>query len=301
MTAIAVEKMESQDGSVGGRNSRTDRYIVTGTTVKSDAEQAVATAAPPSFTSVINGITFVLALDTVYSRPILNADPPTMWEAEAEYVAVQFSTQPYNEGDVALSFAIGTSTVKRTQALEEVGAYGGSYDLFGTWTPGTAPSMGGLIGVKSDGTIEGVDDDDPTYKFQETHYLPDSDVNLTFRQNLWAVIKSPINNAPFRLCDAGEAKFLGCNGCRRNRNADWEITFEFAGSPNSTDVFASPHPLSAKFPGVVKKGWEYLWFTYADVVQTVGTRKLVVPMPDGVYVDRIKNSSDFSLLGIGTT
>ena len=48
--------------------------------------------------------------------------------------------------------------------------------------------------------------------------------------------------------------------------------------------------------GVDKKGWEYLWVRYADAED----QNVLVKKPIAVYVERVYEEGDFSLLGIGT-
>jgi hypothetical protein len=288
MSAVATEKLQSDYGSVGGRNTWEKVYIVKDAETRDDAIAAVEAVADPQITITVNSITFIMVLDTIAPEPIPNADPPTMWTATAEYVAVQFSTQPYNDGDTSYSFTFGTDKVKMYYPLQER-AY-----------PDGTPTFG-VIGLSDDGTIEGVEVDNPTFRWQETHYIPDASVNATFKSNIAAVMKAPVNNAPFKSFDADEVKILGVVGSRRNRNAGWEVTFDFAESDNATDLFAGT-PYATALPAVVKKGWEYIWIHYKtiQVTSTDGTKTWNIQWPDTCFVDQVYNRSDFSLLGIGT-
>jgi len=44
-----------------------------------------------------------------------------------------------------------------------------------------------------------------------------------------------------------------------------------------------------------KKGWEYLWVRYGDVED----QKVLIKQPESVYIERVYDSANFALLGIG--
>ena len=61
--------------------------------------------------------------------------------------------------------------------------------------------------------------------------------------------------------------------------------------------------------GISKLGWEYTWARYADsedaaakspTLQSYGDGAAIVKKPVAVYVERVYEYGDFSLLGIGT-
>ena len=46
---------------------------------------------------------------------------------------------------------------------------------------------------------------------------------------------------------------------------------------------------------VNKKGWEYLWVRYGDVED----QKVLIKQPESVYVERVYEPGNLTLLGIG--
>jgi hypothetical protein len=66
-----------------------------------------------------------------------------------------------------------------------------------------------------------------------------------------------VNDIPFKGFAAGEVLFLGASGSQRG-DEDWEITFNYAASPNVTGLMVGD------IGPVSKKGWEYLWVRYED-------------------------------------
>lgn len=138
--------------------------------------------------------------------------------------------------------------------------------------------------------VEGVDITVPVYNFSETHYVDASQVTNAYKMTLFN-LTGKVNNAPFKGLAAGECLFLGASGSKRG-NDDWEITFRFAGSPNRTGI------VIGSISGISKKGWEYLWVRYADVEDSAS--HALVKQPIAVYVERVYEEGNFSLLGIGT-
>ena len=80
--------------------------------------------------------------------------------------------------------------------------------------------------------------------------------------------------------------FVECLYCAWLRR--WR-TFRFAASPNRTEITVG------EFPGVSKKGPEYMWVRYADA-----PAKAIVKEPVAVYVEKVYEEGDFAGLGIGT-
>ena len=130
----------------------------------------------------------------------------------------------------------------------------------------------------------------PVYHFSETHYLPDSQVTLGYRATLFG-LTGKVNDADFKGLSAGECLFLGAAGSQRGFGEDWEITFRFAASPNTSSLTVGP------ITGIAKKGWEYLWVRYADA--EVPAAKAIVKQPVAAYVEKVYEDGDFSGLGIG--
>ncbi len=190
--------------------------------------------------------------------------------------------QQKDTNESSFSFDTTGGTFKILQSKETVNSYAAS---------GTAPDMKGAINASADG-VEGVDITIPQYAFSETHYLPDTDVTDTYKGTLYA-LTGTVCNASFKGCAAGEGLFLGARGQKRGRG-DWEITFLFAASPNATGLTIGP------CTGVAKQGWEYLWVWYVKKTQGTGVNKILTQTPKFVYVERVYDDADFSLLGIGT-
>ena len=200
-----------------------------------------------------------------------------IWEVTVQYGE---KDEPESGDPSTFSFDTGGGTQHITQSLSTIGKYAAS---------GTAPDFKGAVGVTHD-NVEGVDITVPVYQFSETHYLPDSQVTMAYRGDLFR-LTGRVNDASFKGLDAGECLFLGASGSKRG-NDDWEISFRFAASPNRTGITVGT------ITGVAKKGWEYMWVRYEDTEDT--NAKRIVKRPTAVYIEKVYEYGDFSALGIGT-
>lgn len=180
----------------------------------------------------------------------------------------------------------------RNQSAETFDTTGGTVHVtqsYGTNRFGTlAPDFQGAIGV-SDDRVDGVDITIPVYKFSETHFIPRIFVNTSYRNTLFQMT-GKVNNATFKSFAAGEVLFLGSTGQRRGRE-DFEITYNFAASPNIASIVFTP-----SITVLNKQGWDYMWLYYDDQVDSVAHR--IVRRPRGAYVERVYERADFSLLGL---
>lgn len=198
-----------------------------------------------------------------------------LWRGTVQYG--RFS-RPQQEGDSPkITFDTGGGTIHVCHAISQVGAYAPSGLV-------AIPSYG-LVGVTKDG-VEGVDIPAREFHWSETHILPISYVSHEYAKTLYE-LSSTVNNAAWRSYAAGEVLFKHASGSARD-NETCEITYSFAASPNLT---------SLSIGGVTvptKQGWDYLWVRYEEeLADNALTKKVRM-----VYVDRVIERKDFSLLGI---
>lgn len=133
----------------------------------------------------------------------------------------------------------------------------------------------------------------PVYQFSETHYLPAAVVTNPYKGALF-YLTGKVNRSSFRGCAPGECLFLGASGARRQLGdqGDWEITFKFAASPNAVNLQIGA------ITGINKQGWEYLWVRYEDAEDEAAN--VLVKKPTAVYIEKVYEDGDFSVLGIGS-
>lgn len=269
MATSVFEKPRSRSGDADNAELL---YVVLGTASDADARDALEDAAPATH----NGLT----RRRVHVEPIhVVADDADacMWDGLVRYARVG-STLP-ETGESVYSFDTGGGTQHVACALEHIQSYP---------APGrTAPNHQGAIGVTQQG-VEGVDIIVPVYHFSETHYLAAGVVDQAYKLVLFG-LTGTVNDGAFRGFAAGEVLFLGASGSKRS-DADWEVTFRFAASPNRTNFSVGPITVASK------KGWEYLWIEDEETVDDAADR--IVHRPLAAHVERVYDDGDFSGLGI---
>ena len=270
--AIKVEeKHDSPEITTGDNASATRRYTIKGTADEMAAKAALLAAVPDYYDNLVRRSREVSPVFV----DILNPDV-SIWDGVVRYGLRQREPET---GHSEYSFDTGGGTQHITQSLATMGIYA---------APGRiAPDFHGAIGVTKD-SIEGVDITVPIHNFTETHYLPKVYVTGAYKINLFR-LTGKVNNVTFRGLAAGEVLFLGASGSIRSED-DWEITFRFCGSPNRRNVQIG------NITGIVKMGWDYMWVWYEDTEDAFA--HVLVKAPVAVYVERVYEFGDFSVLGI---
>ena len=155
--------------------------------------------------------------------------------------------------------------------------------------------FGGTIGVElnDDGTkarVRGVEVYVPVLEYSYAEQFLNSDVTDSFIGNIYSVCGG-MNNAPFYGRPAGSVLFKGCHGSKKG-SEKWEITFDFAYSPNATNLSVGGITVTSK------RGWDYLDVLY--VAKPTRVNGMRVMLPGQATVHQVYPLVDFSLLGIGT-
>lgn len=270
---IIFEKYTSPRITNGSGRSIERLYGITGELDEAAALALLEATAP----SVSSGL----------PRQAVRLEPvgPDVWDGEAIYspYPLPAGSTPAETGQSVYSFDVSAGTQRVLQSRETISSH----------APGgaTAPDFGGAIGVTADG-IDGVDVVVPASQFAETHYI--SSASADALRDAILDLTGKVNHATFKGRAAGEVLFLGASGSKRGGpdGEDYEITFRFAVSPNATGLSVGD------ITGIDKKGWEYLWVRYQDIVDD--DAGVVVKRPLAAYVERLYQSGDFAGLGIGT-
>ena len=267
MAITVTEIMESREVTDG--QAATLYYAIDGTSSESDAIAALKATAPTTVRGLVR--------QPVEIEPIFT-DTLTLdagrWRGIVRYGQSRIHSSP--TGTSSFAFDTGGGTQHITQSIGTVGSY-----------PEGAPDHGGAIQVH-DNVVEGVDIIVPVYQFTETHVLPSSSVTTAYKGQVFQ-LTGRVNDAAFKGCAAGECLFLGATGSSRD-DGDWVITYRFAASPNKTGISVG------SITGIAKKGWEYLWVSYA-LDEDAGRP---VKKPIAAYVEKVYEIGSFALLGIGT-
>lgn len=181
------------------------------------------------------------------------------------------------------SFQIESQQVKIYSSLEEVAS--------ASLTDETSPDNGLLIGVKPDGTVEGIEIPQMVYSFEETHNfasVPDA------YKIVLAQMVGTVNDAAFRIGAEGEVMLTGVSGSKTGDDA-WKIRYRFQVIPNWTNMDIG------EFSGadaITKRGWDYIeWFTRDK--ENITTKRIEKKIT-GYKIHRVFRYADYSLLGIGS-
>jgi len=181
-------------------------------------------------------------------------------------------------GDTTTQFEVGGATEHITQSISTISK---------TPVSGTAPDHKGAIGVDEKGNIAGVDIVAPQLRFSKTYYIAAAAVTDAYIRTL-AGLAAHVNDATFMGFAAGEVLFIGARGSQRGEE-DWEITFDFAASPNKTNI-----SIGGVITVPAKKGWEYLWVQYETIEDP--TAKKLTRRPIAAYVEKVYDTGDFGAL-----
>jgi len=200
----------------------------------------------------------------------------TTWIVIARY-AGEVVEDEEEESEGAFSFDTGGGVQHITHSIKTVGKFG----------PGISELLQGAI--RYDGErILGVDIIVPTFKFTETHVLPNNIVTDSFKLKI-SNLTGRTNSNTFRGNAPGSVLFEGASGSKGG-NGKWSITYRFAVSPNASDIEVG------EIKNIEKAGWEYLWVRYEDTVDEAAGQ--IVKKAIAVYVEQVYESTQFQGLGI---
>jgi hypothetical protein len=146
----------------------------------------------------------------------------------------------------------------------------------------------GAIGVNGD-TVEGTDITIPVFNFNETHQIPNNLVTAAYKMILFN-LTGKVNNDTWKGFAKGEVLFLGANGTQSGKR-HWEISYNFAASPNVTGLRLG------EITGIAKEGWDYLWTQFTEDEDSAA--HVLIKRPIAAYVEQVYPYGNFGSLGIG--
>jgi len=289
MDFTVSERPTSRQTTTGKNKSQQRSYVILGVPEAGDdaidlhAAALAALLATLSSSIVVESETLVRTKHNVEDVNVWDVDASgepggtMIWDGSATYE--RFDYTPPEVGESSYSFDTTGGSQHVTQGLAHIADYpaGSTYDYKGA------------INVQRNGdsiSVEGVDITIPVFSWSETHYIANDDVDDAYKLALFA-LSGKTNDDTFRGFAAGEVLFLGASDGQRGKE-NWEITFRFAASLNKTGLTIGT------ITSIAKKGWEYLWVTYVDVVST----DVVVKQPAAVHIEQVYDAGDFDGLGI---
>mgnify|MGYP001198524681 CR=1 FL=1 len=176
--------------------------------------------------------------------------------------------------DSQIEFDTSGGSAHIQHSLQTIAAYGSS-----------PPNFHNAIGVNGD-RIDGCDKTVPVFNFSIRARVANTILTGAYIIAL-RNLTGKVNNAEFYGFAAGEVLFLGASGSRTGSD-NYTIQYKFAASENATGLSVG------SISGIAKKGWEYLWIRFREDVD----ENSLIKRPVHVYVERIYEFGDFSVLGI---
>jgi len=185
------------------------------------------------------------------------------------------------------SFDITAQTEHVTQSLATISKTGRiDYPKVGvTYVP---PDTKGAIGVTLDGNVAGVDRIKPQLEWATSKTF--QSITMGYIYSL-AKLVGTTNNATFYGAPAGTQLFIGASGNTKDASK-CVVTFKFLKQEDRTNIDILP---ASKLRVPAKKAWEYLWVAYKNVEDV----NQVTQQPVAAYVEKIYESADYALMGIG--
>jgi hypothetical protein len=294
VSVAVLESVTSRAARSGSKDVMVDyHYAVRNTDDALAATLAVKAAAADQIPWVESGEGLILHRAEVEVNPVHideENEDDCLWSATAHYMRPERIVDTPETGESEVDFDIQTDITHITQSLNTVGKYAAG--------GGTANDLKGAIGYTDAGNVEGCDILTPTVAFSETHYLAAATVTPAYINTLIKVV-GKVNNATWRTWEAGEVLCLGISGRRRGLG-DWAVRFNFGVSENQSEISIGDGAIT----GIAKKGWEYLWVRYHEVIDEGDYygggegKKSRVMQPLAAYVEQVYRYANFANLGI---
>ena len=206
------------------------------------------------------------------------------WVLDVHYGALpdKQGSADFPNGRVSFSFDTTGGTAHITQSKETISSH---------VLAGVAPDHKGAIGVTDNGP-EGVDVIISQFSWTEDWMLPIAYASFSGAVIVKAVT-GRINSTAFRGFGAGQVRFDGAVIAPSSKN--WEYatgSYRFTQSDDTADAM----PLFKA--GIAKAGWEYIWAESEKEEDDVAKR--IVQPPVAAFVERVYDTANFGVWGIGT-
>jgi hypothetical protein len=159
----------------------------------------------------------------------------------------------------------------------------------------TAPNNNRAIGITADGEVQGCDVFKPHFEWSITRTF--GYVTHGYLMTLKSLVGKR-NDATFYLRSPGTLIFMGASGTPKGSDGQVAVTFKFLeGSDEENIEIAGTDTSDDGYIGQIDKAaWDYLWVAYRNAQ----SENKITQQPFAVYVERVFDEGDFSLLGLGT-
>ena len=277
----AVDLELEQGKGTHSSSAATVHYIVTGTSVDTEACTAAYTAAPEEYCSIPK--------KSVSISERLTDDT---WKIEVKYGSE--SSSGGDDGgdedqDPTVSFDCSAGTKHMTQAIEQTCVYAGDGETKDSASAAAAVPIGWNGKDGSESEAAGVDVSIGELRETYTKYMSKSKVTGTSWKRKVAELVGKVNSGSFKGWSAGEVMFLGCSYSAPTKGAKKvNVSFHFAIRLNESKATVAGQRVGSK------KGFEYLWAITDDEVKNEERVRKVKK----IYKAEVCDTDSFGSLGV---
>lgn len=284
--ATVLERVTARATSGGSAPSHKREFVITDAIDHTDAVTALLAAVPASVDvprTTDSSLSVSLPLKD-YSAEELEGDTETFFATVIWGQTGSGATNVTIPGliaEAATQFATGGGTRHITHAKETVQSRGPLQSI------GIDPPNHGTAINVADGKIAGVDIVVPQFRWTESYDFSSLQVTQAYIETL-KFLTGKVCKQGWRDCNKREVLLANVVG-RRDKNSVWRLDFEFWNEPSLSNQTIDD------VTGIDKAGWDYLWVLTEEAPDNIN----IVHNAIGVYVNRVYDEGDFSLLGIG--
>jgi hypothetical protein len=202
-------------------------------------------------------------------------------------------------GSFSISFDVSGATQHITQSYETVESY--SPDS----SDDDPPDFGGAIGVNQDHSVSGCDITIPALAVVYNCNFSPSVITESYIAAAGNCVGKVASSAMFGF-DQGELMLTRVSGQRQSGEL-WSVSFAFSVMRNRTNFTVGSGDSQVTVDN--KQGWDYLWVYYqpgdnqddsGDGGGSGSGDYAVRPQLKGVYIERVFDTADYSVLGISS-
>lgn len=277
------EKFDSRDFKWDGEQSTgTYRYLLWGFEEDEEGAYDLLVATRPD-----NWI--IGSIELLPKSPSINPIGAGIFDGEVEYTYFG-PKEPREDGDTSvgsLQGGTGGGSIHLNYSLSTVQAYSAS-----GYSAATTDNKNAIAVETGGGAMEVKGTDIPArlFRFTTKKLVSDGSVTPAYFSALYAMTTC-VNSAAYRPHPkmpnfaAGELLLEDFRFDQQD-DATWEFTFYWSASPNVTDLAIGD------ISGIAKKGWEFLWLSYIEKVQSDQR----VKRPVRAYVEQVFYTANFSAI-----
>jgi hypothetical protein len=286
MAASAKQLYNSEELNGGDSPALLLKYLVEDTADRDVALTTLKAAVPSSVT--VDGKT---CRATSYElTPVGDPTLSLKWKADISYDNTEQSGGGAESDPAEESFDISAQNKHIKTAIQGTTVKYPASD--------STPDVFDMIGINTDGTVQGTDILEPIYTYSLSKYWDDSSITTAFKAQLLDLV-GKVNEFAFDGFAIKEVRLDGVSG-NKISNDQWQLSYRFSVKKSATT------PIQVNDGGVLNvetQGWQYAWVYYVTGKITreliPGNVDIITQVPEFVYVQDVYKTGNFDLLDLG--